>query len=1050
MLVRSKVVRTSALAIVWLCGLMVHQNEAAVIVLNDFEDGTTQSWVPRGDGVTLTNVTEAAQSGLRSLKTTGRTATWQGPSLDVMALLQRDTVYQIKASVRLVSGQSPCTVKLTMERMVAGETSPNYDTVVSSASDGVTDAGWVTLQGSYRYSTDVSRLLLYVESSIDVSEYYLDDVQIAELVPDQSGIESKFEDGTTLGYTTQDGVDRYWFGRGSGVIVSNVTEDAYEGSHSLLTTVRTSTWQGPSLDILGKITKGFRYRITVWVKLAPDQEATNLKVSVQRSLGGGSPNYDNVTPSTLVTASEWVKLSALYTMPADADSLYVYVESSSATASFYIDDFSLIFTPPPPIQTDIPSLRDVLAGDFLIGGAIEPGQTGSPLHAELMIKHLSSLTAENAMKCGSIHKEEAAYSFSGADTIADFARANGMTMRGHALVWHSQNPDWLFKDAQGNDLAPTPESKELMLQRLEDHIRTVVARYDDVVSSWDVVNEVIDSNQPDGLRRSKWYELVGPEYIDRAFEVARETTSPGVKLCINDYSTTNPAKRQALAYVVQDLIARGIPVDCVGHQMHVNVEQPSITDFRATLQTFADLGMDNQITEMDVSVYTNDTDSFTTIPEELLVLQGHRYRDIFDVFREFRDSISSVTLWGIADDHTWLKSFPIKRLDLPLLFDEDLQAKHAYWGVVDPAKLPVLIRKLEVTGGTPRIDGRSDLRWKAINAVAFSAIEESSLTAKFKLMWDDGRLYVLVNVRDRTPDWSDAVEIFIDENNDKTPTYGADDAHYSFRRLGFGRHCRWSRILPLPGYGYRLEAAIPLLSANTLGREIGFDIRVRDGRAPGALISWNDTTHSQDSDTSKFGVLRLVEAYDIAKAVWGTPQIDGVLDPIWARAQELTTATWVLGTSGSTARVKTLWDRDHLYVFAHVTDSLLSQVAANPWEQDSVEIFLDQNNGKTKSYEADDGQYRVNYENVQSFGGSASASKFVTATQVVPDGYVVEAAITLDAIQARPGTLVGFDFQVNNDELGDGVRSSVVTWSDPSGDSYKNTSKFGVLHLVVW
>jgi endo-1,4-beta-xylanase len=328
-------------------------------------------------------------------------------------------------------------------------------------------------------------------------------------------------------------------------------------------------------------------------------------------------------------------------------------------------------------------------------------------------------------------------------------------------------------------------------------------------------------------------------------------------------------------------------------------------------------------------------------------------------------------------------------------------------------------------------------------------VEESSVTASFKTMWNGEYLYVLVNVKDATRDWGDAIEVFIDENNDKTPFYGADDAHYTFRRYGMGKHGRWSRILPLPGYGYRLEAAIPLQTPNTVGREIGFDIRVRDGRASSGLISWNDTTFSQDGDTSKFGVLRLVDAYDIAKAVWGTPRIDGVLDPVWWRAQEIATETWVLGSTGSTARVKTMWDRDHLYVFAHVTDGLLSKASANPWEQDSVEIFLDQNNGKTRSYEADDGQYRVDYENVQSYGGSASAAKFVTATQVVPGGYVVEAAITLDAIQARPGTLIGFDVQVNNDELGDGVRSSVVTWSDPSGDSYRNTSQFGVLHLVV-
>jgi endo-1,4-beta-xylanase len=146
--------------------------------------------------------------------------------------------------------------------------------------------------------------------------------------------------------------------------------------------------------------------------------------------------------------------------------------------------------------------------------------------------------------------------------------------------------------------------------------------------------------------------------------------------------------------------------------------------------------------------------------------------------------------------------------------------------------------------------------------------------------------------------------------------------------------------------------------------------------------------------------------------------------------------------------VKTLWDSSHLYVLAKVTDTLLSDASTNPWEEDSVELFLDQNNAKTASYEADDGQFRVNYRNAQTFGGSANASRFVTAVKVVPGGYIVEAAITLDAVEAEPGTLLGFDVQVNNDELGNGVRSSVATWNDPTGQSFNNTSRLGVLRLV--
>jgi endo-1,4-beta-xylanase len=234
----------------------------------------------------------------------------------------------------------------------------------------------------------------------------------------------------------------------------------------------------------------------------------------------------------------------------------------------------------------------------------------------------------------------------------------------------------------------------------------------------------------------------------------------------------------------------------------------------------------------------------------------------------------------------------------------------------------------------------------------------------------------------------------------------------------------------------------------TVDQQIGFDLRITDGSQPDAPLSWNDPTHSQDTDTSKFGTLTLKEAVKWTVAAKGTPVIDGIPDPIWARTPQIATDTWVQGTSGATAEVKMLWDEEHLYVLAVVSDSLLSKASTNPWEQDSIEVFVDQNNAKTKSYQSDDGQYRVNFDNEQSFGGSASADALVSAVQIVPGGYVVEVAITLDAIEPERGMVIGFDFQVNDDGLGDGVRSGVVTWNDTTGQAYQDASTFGVLALV--
>lgn len=338
------------------------------------------------------------------------------------------------------------------------------------------------------------------------------------------------------------------------------------------------------------------------------------------------------------------------------------------------------------VQSDIPSVYQTLAGYFPIGSAIWSGDLSGP-HAELLAKHFNSIVAENAMKMDSLETVEGVFDFRAADALVDFAKDHHLLVRGHTLVWHDQNPPWLFKDSDGTDLQPGPESKALLLRRLNTYVQTVVSHYKGDVYAWDVVNEVIDPSQADGFRHSRWFELTGTDYIDTAFRAAHES-APHAKLFINDYDTTDPTKRTLLHNLVRDLKARGVPIDGVGHQMHINMHWPTVEAISETIRMFSALGVDNQITELDVSLYDNSTDSCPAISQDVLIEQGYRYRDLFQTFRDLKGKLSGVTLWGLADDHTWLKTFPISRLNLPLLFDEHLQAKPAYWGIVDPTRLP--------------------------------------------------------------------------------------------------------------------------------------------------------------------------------------------------------------------------------------------------------------------------------------------------------------------------------------------------------------------------
>ena len=483
---------------------------------------------------------------------------------------------------------------------------------------------------------------------------------------------SDFEDGTAQG----------WTARGDAVLTPGTTV-AHSGTGSLAVTGRTAAWQGPILDVLDVFTPGTRYTISVWVRLAAGAAADDARLSVERRSGGVAA-YDQVVGNTAVTAGGWVNLSGRYTLATDADFLGVYVETANTTGAFHVDDVSISYVPALPIQTDIPRVRDVVT-EFPVGAAITAAETVGA-HGQLLARHFSSVTPGNALKWDATEPTENTFSYAQADPLVAYAKTHGLAVRGHTLVWHNQTPAWVFTDAAGAPMTATPANKELLLARLANHIRNVAAHYGTDIGVWDVVNEVIDESQPDGMRRSQWYAIAGLDYIRTAFTVAREA-APHAKLFINDYNTNVPAKRDALYELVADLRAEGIPIDGVGHQMHINVDWPSVAETEAMLQKFVPLGVEQQITEMDVSIYRDNGENFPAPPADRLLEQAYVYRDMMALFREYAEEITSVTLWGLADDNTWLDSFPVTRKDAPLLFDTDLQAKSAYWGVVDPSRI---------------------------------------------------------------------------------------------------------------------------------------------------------------------------------------------------------------------------------------------------------------------------------------------------------------------------------------------------------------------------
>lgn len=340
-----------------------------------------------------------------------------------------------------------------------------------------------------------------------------------------------------------------------------------------------------------------------------------------------------------------------------------------------------------PIATS-KGLKDYYKNYFAIGVAVSPRSLKTD-EAQLILREFNSLTPENAMKMGPIHPKENQYYWKDADSIAAFARRNGLKLRGHTLVWHNQTPKWLFVDAAGNTV-----SKEVLLQRLKDHITTVVKRYKGTVYAWDVVNEAVSDKKDEYLRNSEWYKIIGDEYIAKAFQYAHEA-DPDALLFYNDYNEINPVKREKIYRLVKSLKDAGVPIHGVGLQAHWAINEPAEQELINTLEKFSDLGVKIQITELDISVYPKEhdarerkqQDANTAFSAEKEQKQIDMYKMIFRVFRKYKNVISGVTFWNISDRHSWLDNFPVKdRKDYPLLFDKDLKPKKAYWEVVKIAE----------------------------------------------------------------------------------------------------------------------------------------------------------------------------------------------------------------------------------------------------------------------------------------------------------------------------------------------------------------------------
>ncbi len=379
-------------------------------------------------------------------------------------------------------------------------------------------------------------------------------------------------------------------------------------------------------------------------------------------------------------------------------------------------------------SADIPALKDVYKNHFYVGVAINRAiATGTTIQADnvnrtelevdkdiaLVKQQFDQISPENDLKWALIHPRSGpdGYDFGPADAYVNFGLKNHMYIVGHTLVWHGQTPGWVFAGTNPPPVetnAPAPDgrrfgrfrggfgfngpraSREELLQRMHDHIFTVMRRYKGKIKVWDVVNEAIADRGTNILRNSLWLQIIGPDFIAKAFEYAHEA-DPDAILRYNDYGLENPEKRHKLITLIKSLQARHVPVMAIGSQTHVSVSSPTFAEEDQTLTDLEQLGLPIHITELDVnSAQGGQRNTGADIASNAATTQGglvddanqrlaNEYGILFKVFLKHQKFVKMVTLWGVNDGVSWRAN------GRPLLFDGNDQPKPAFYSVIRAA-----------------------------------------------------------------------------------------------------------------------------------------------------------------------------------------------------------------------------------------------------------------------------------------------------------------------------------------------------------------------------
>ena len=1013
--------------------------EDTELVNDTFEEGFG-TWKARTSGSTELSLSDKyANSGTKSLSVTGRTVSWNGAGASMIGTMYAGKQYTLSVAVlyddESVGGQNQQFNLQCLYTDANGKENYKYISSVNAKA-----GEWSVINGTYTVPEDAKNIVVYVEAAT-LSDFYMDDFTVKGEKVEKSdaadGFSDNFDDGTVM----------EWQGRGSQTTLEVSDKYAHSGTYSLYTDGRQQLWNGATCNKALVLEAGGYYKFGCYVLYDGDEYTDTQKFSINLQYDlNGKENYYTIYTET-ANKGEWTYVGTECTIPEGASNMYIYVQTAykpdSAVTSqdlmgFYLDDVTGERLPDPAIQEDISSLKEIYADDFKIGCAVASAEFTQGATKDLILKHYNSVTIGNELKPEAVLDQSATLAYMDANggdqtnpqislkqaaAMLKFCEDNNLDLRGHVLVWHSQTPDWFFKE--NYDASADFVSPEIMDKRMENYIKNVMnaikTEYPKLnVYSWDVVNEAASDSgtirnagaysQNDGS--SGWVSVYGDQsYIKKAFTYARKYAPEGCKLFYNDY---NEYSENKLKYIQSDILKDLIDaklIDGMGMQSHIGMSSPSIAQYEAALRSYAAMGLEIQVTELDVSLRSN-------ADEDLLAL-AERYRQCFEMYKRVKAdgvNLSAVILWGITDSTSWIGGYP-------LLFDKDYQAKAAYYAVADTSAEVQTIK----TARTYLCDTSETGLELALEAQAENQIGSAGTFKVVQQISDKKAIFnVIINAKKAgtATIMVGSFPITFDVNAGKNTFVVEADRTSN------------TAMLKINGKASTMKDVV-IKDNPQAGDTERFDISLNGE-------NWNSLGELSESTNGK---LLYAEIPAMAEAIQGTPAIDGKIDDIWKTAKAINIDTYSMG-SGAAGTAKILWDNKNIYVLAEVKDPVLSKASNNSYEQDTVEIFLDENNHKSTAYEADDIQVRTNFDNEKTVTDGLSADRFTSATAKTADGYLVEFAIPSTLGGFKTNQIVGFDAQINDDGTGDGKRTSIANWFDLSGMGYTDVSGLGLLKLA--